>query len=272
MLSKWKDKVVIITGGSSGIGLALARLFVNEGAKLYLIARDYEKLRLAADALKTHALGSTCINVIAVDVSDCEKITRTIQSIGEAEGEIDLLINNAGLMRCGKFSEIPIEDFELSIQSNFMGSLYASKAAWKYLAAAKGHIGFVGTVAGYIGLIGYAAYSPSKFAMTGLAECLRMEGKTNGIKVSIIYPGDVQTPLLEYEHSHALPEMRALNKEVEMKTPDEVAAIFKKKIEAGKFEIYCDGESRIYRVLKVLLPKLFYSTIDRTAKKARNIY
>ena len=142
---------------------------------------------------------------------------------------------------------------------------------WKYLAAAKGRIAFVCSVAGYIGLIGYTAYTPSKFAMTGLAECLRMEGKRDGIKVSILYPGDTRTPLLEYEHQHALPETLEINKGIKVKDPDEVARLFQKGVESGKFEIYCDVESRFYRIFKTLMPNLFYRIIDRSAERGRSL-
>jgi 3-dehydrosphinganine reductase len=267
--SKWKDKVVIITGGSSGIGYSLARLFACEGAKLYLIARDNEKLQRVVTRLKEETGQSNLILPITADVSDYSRITEVVSSIAQRSKSLDLLINNAGLMRCGKFDSIGIDDFLLSMQVNYMGAYYATRAAWKYLSNARGHVAFVGSVAGYIGLIGYSVYSPSKFAITGLAECLRMEGERDGVNVSIIYPGDTQTPLLEEEHRQALPETIAINKGVKIRTPDEVAAIFKQGIESRKFEIYCDAQSKFYRQLRTILPGLFFDAIDRTARKVR---
>jgi 3-dehydrosphinganine reductase len=263
----WKDKVVIITGGSSGIGFSIAKELAQAQANLYLIARDQTKLDNAVSLLKKSFGAALSIHSVASDVSDSQAITLAINDIGIREGKIDLLVNNAGVLRCGRFEEISLLDVEHSVQVNFMGAVYCCKAAWKYLSVAHGRIAFVSSVAGYIGLIGYSAYAPTKFAMAGLAECLRMEGKRDGISISIIFPGDTQTPMLEYEYEIALPETLEINKAVKAKHPDEVAKILLRGVQSGKFEIYCDIESRAYRIFKNFLPRMFYKIMDGMAER-----
>lgn len=265
MNEQWKDKIVIITGASSGIGFSVANILAALGAKLFLIARNQEKLEAAKTKLLGKSGSDLFIQIYAIDIGIKDEITSVITKIGEEHGRIDLLINNAGVNRCGRFDEMPPTDFEQSLQSNYLGSLYTTKAAWKYLAKANGHVTFVSSVAGYIGLIGYGPYTPTKFAMTGLAECLRMEGKPVGIKVSIIYPGNTNTPMLDYERQHALPETQNLNEGIKVIEPDYVARKLMAGIKSNKFEIYCDSKSRFYRILKAVFPGVFYKVMDKIA-------
>ncbi|WP_373493334.1 SDR family NAD(P)-dependent oxidoreductase [Aquiflexum sp.] len=263
------NKVVVITGGSSGIGFSLAKIFAASNAKLYLLARDQNKLKYAASNLRDTYGNDLFVKTFTVDIGiDKEELSKVINHIGTENDGIDILVNNAGILRCGRFDELSIMDFEESFQSNYMGALYTTKAAWKFLALKKGNVSFVSSVAGYIGLIGYSTYSPTKFAMTALAECLRMEGKREGITITIIYPGDTQTPLLEYEQKHALAETLAINKGIAVKEPDEVADKLIAGILSGKFEVYCDNSSKFYRKLKGIFPKIFYRSIDSIAAKA----
>jgi 3-dehydrosphinganine reductase len=266
----FKDKTVVITGGSSGIGLSLAKIFAASYARLFLLARDQNKLERASSTLKNIFGTGLYVKIYSVDIGqDTEGVSRIIQTIGSENNGIDILINNAGVLRCGRFDELAALDFEESYRSNYSGALYTTKAAWKYLAMKGGNVSFVSSVAGYIGLIGYTAYAPTKFALTGLAECLRMEGKNEGISVTIIYPGDTNTPLLEYEHNHAPPETQAITNGIKVKEPDEVAARLVAGILSGDFEVYCDSSSKFFRKLKSMFPWLFYKSIDSIAKKAK---
>lgn len=264
-----KDKVVVITGGSSGIGFSLAKIFAASYAKLFLLGRDPAKLEKTSGLLKDRYGATLFIKIFSVDLgNDMEELNKIIYAIGNEHNGIDILINNAGIMRCGRFYDLSDINFEESFRSNYFGALYATKAAWKFLAMKRGHVSFISSVAGYIGLIGYSAYAPTKFAMSGLAECLRMEGKNEGITISIIYPGDTNTPLLEYEHNHALPETMAINKGIKVKEPDEVASRLVEGILSGAFEVYCDSSSKFYRRLKTIFPWLFYRIIDSMARKS----
>ena len=262
----YQNKIVVITGGSSGIGLALAKALVVHNPQLVLIARDNDRL-LTAKLLLENMGGR--VSIVAADVSLKNSVTTAIDATARMYGGIDMLINCAGIITCGRFIDQPIEDLEKCFQINYMGSLYASKAAWPFLKATKGQLSFVSSVAGYMGLIGYSSYAPPKFALTGLAECLRMEGKDDGISISIIYPPDTDTALLHFEHKHTLPECRALSKNIKVKTPEQVALKYLKGLEKKQFEIYCDKESLLLRWFKNNFASIFNWMTNRMIEKER---
>lgn len=268
--AEYKDKVVIITGGSSGIGLALAHAFVKQGSRIILVARDAEKLARVQQELENKVVGSPAmVETVSADVSDEAGIAAAIRTIGDRYQQIDLLINSAGITSCGRFTEQAVADLERVMQTNYLGALYASKAAWPYLKKAKGQLSFVSSVAGYMGLIGYTSYAPSKFALTGLAECLRMEGEDDSIRVSVIYPPDTDTPMLAYEKKHGLPETLALSKNIKALSPARVASAYLKGLQRNRFDIYCDGQSRLLRWLKTVMPGLFYYLTKRVVNQSR---
>jgi 3-dehydrosphinganine reductase len=265
-------QVVVITGGSSGIGLALAKEFAKQQAHIMLIARDQQKLEAAKGELIAIVKESSDVDVFAADVSVEEEITTAIKVIGERYQKIHVSINCAGIVACGRFMNLKPDALNNCLQVNYMGAVYATQSAWPYLKLAKGQLSFVSSVAGYIGLIGYSAYAPTKFAMTGLAECLFYEGKDDDIRVSIIYPPDTETPLLQYEKANTLPECKALSKNIKVKTAEAVAAIYMKGLMRNRVHIYCDMESRLVRWFKNNFPGLtiyFTNSIIRKSRKAR---
>lgn len=266
----YQNKIVVITGGSSGIGLAVAKEFVYKNAKVIIISRDEEKLEAAKKAIGA-VNPNAVVDTVAADVAISEQITNAIDLVASKYGTIDVLINCAGTSSCKRFKDHSIQQLEKEIQVNYMGAVYATKAAWPYLHRSNGQLSFVSSVAGYIGVIGYSSYVPTKFAMTGLAECLRYEAKDDGIKVSIIYPPDTETPMMAKTRQHSIPETLALSKNIKLKTAQEVAKIYLRGLERNKFEIYCDVESRMIRWIKNNFPSLTYyisnAIIARSRKK-----
>lgn len=270
MRHEYVDKVVVITGGSSGIGLAIAKEFSLRKAKMVLISRNKEKLIQAKSELeKINGIPSSVFYYPA-DVSDKEQINSVMLQIGEQFHGIDVFVNSAGIITCGRFADQPIQDLEACLFTNYLGAVYATKAAWPWLKKNKGMLGFVSSVAGYTGVIGYSSYAPPKFAMTGLAECLRLEAKDDGIRISIIYPPDTETPLLEHERKHSLPESLALNKNIKTITAERVAHVFMSGLQKNKFEIYCDFNSRFVRWMKNTFPGLFSRITDSIILRERN--
>ena len=268
-MNRFFGQNVLITGASSGIGLEIALEFGKLGANLFLIARNPEKLLQAASQIQ-EAYPSISLKTFSVDISDPIQIQSVIKQIGEKEGGIHTLINNAGILGLGLFESNSIQDLKRTMETNYFGAVYATQAAWPYLIESqKGHIGFVSSVAGYTGLIGYCAYSPTKFALTGLAECLRMEAKDHGIGVTIVYPPDTDTPMLKEEHNHTLPECKALSKNTRVLSPREVAQKFVKGILKYRFDVVCNTESKMARILRVLCPAIYFKIIDSIVEKDR---
>ena len=266
-MNRFAQKNVIITGGSEGIGYAVAVEFANANANLFLIARNLEKLQKAQSQLCVLTQGK--VEVFSADVSDRQTIEQIIHLIGKQKGGIDILINNAGYGGGKRFDDFSVEELEDYMTVNYFGALYATRAAWGYLKASKGHLGFVSSVAGYAGLWGFTGYVPAKFALSGLAECLRMEGKDHGINVTIIFPPDTDTPLLHRSQAKAPPELVALMKSASLMTADAVAKLFVKGIADNRFEVICNGSSRLIRILKGIVPRFYFFIIDRILSNSR---
>lgn len=267
--SNFYRKNAVITGGSTGIGLATACQLASRGANLFLIARDAAKLENAQNQIRQQFGANYPVHIISADVSIQTEIESAIHTIAKSHNGLHLLINNAGIPCCGRFEDIAVKDLDYSMRVNYYGALYATKAAWPYLKSAGGHIALVSSVAGYTGLIGYSGYAPSKFALAGLAECLRMEAKDDGIGVSVIYPPDADTPFLKKEREHTLPECLALSKNAKVMSAEDIALALVKGIESRKFEILCNTESWGIRMLKTMLPNLYFRIVDQIVTQDR---
>jgi len=189
--------LAIISGGSSGIGLACAWELARLDHRLVLIARDKARLGWAADSLRA---GGAIVETIALDVGDADASTSAIDQLAARYGPPAWLINSAGIAEPGLFLEQPLAAHELQMRTNYLGSLNLSHATARHMAkVGSGRIVFISSGAGLYGIHGYAAYAPSKFAVRGLAEVLRVELATHGISVTVAYPPDTRTPQLEAE-------------------------------------------------------------------------
>jgi short-subunit dehydrogenase len=181
-----KDKVIIITGATSGIGKALAYEYASRGARLVISARNNEKLmEVSEDLLRT---GIRVLPVKA-DVSVEEDCRELIRKTVEELGTIDVLINNAGISMRALFEEVDLEVLRKLMNTNFWGTVYCSKFALPYLLKSKGSLVGISSIAGYKGLPGRTGYSSSKFAMQGLLEVIRIENRKKGLHVLIAAPG-----------------------------------------------------------------------------------
>ncbi|RLD35380.1 MAG: short chain dehydrogenase, partial [Bacteroidetes bacterium] len=181
-----KDKVVIITGASSGIGKALAFEFSGKGAKCVLGARSHEKLAEIAEEIKLKG-GEVAFAQTDVSVeSDCKNLVLTAV---EQFGKVDILINNAGISMRALFKDVDLEVIRRLMDVNFWGTVYCTKYALPYILEQKGSIVGVSSIGGIKGLPGRTGYSASKSAMGGLLECIRTEHLKEGLHVLVAYPG-----------------------------------------------------------------------------------
>lgn len=191
--SNIENKVVVITGASSGLGEATARLLANNGAKLVLGARRIDRLRaLAAD------LGLNENAVVTTDVTQVEQVKALVDHAVKLHGRVDVLINNAGLMPSSLLEKQQIEDWGQMIDVNIKGVLYGIAAALPHMSAQKsGHIINVASVAGHKVSAGGVVYSATKNAVRVISEGLRQEVKPYNIRTTIISPGAVDTELTQ---------------------------------------------------------------------------
>lgn len=182
----FKDKVMVITGASSGIGLASARLFASYGARLALAARSIDKLKTLASEISSDPSKVLCIKT---DVSIEEDCRNLIESTVKYFGRIDFLINNAGISMRASFSNVDLNVIRRLMDVNFWGTVCCTKYALPYLLESKGSVTGVISVAGYAGLPGRTGYATSKFAIRGFLETLRMEHQEDGLHVLVFAPG-----------------------------------------------------------------------------------
>lgn len=197
----WQQHV-IITGGSSGIGKATAKLLAQKGSHVSIIARTPAKLETAKTEIEAVRADATQrVVALPADVTEYNQVARAIETAATQLGPPDVLITSAGIAQPGYFKDLPLEVFEHTMAANYFGTLYSIKAVLPLMAQRRqGHLVLVSSGAGLIGLFGYTPYSPSKFAVRGLAESLRSELKPDGIGVSIVYPPDTDTPQLRHEN------------------------------------------------------------------------
>ena len=181
-----QGKVVLITGGTSGIGRACAVAFGQAGASVVVTGRDEQ--RLAATAAALTQLGITHRTVRA-DVGVAADAARAVRETVAAFGRLDVLLNNAGISMRARFQDADVAVIERLMQTNFFGTVYTTKAALPHILASRGSIVGISSIAGYRGLPGRTGYSASKFAMNGFLEALRTELLPQGVHVLVACPG-----------------------------------------------------------------------------------
>ena len=181
-----KDKVAIITGASSGIGLECAKYFSKKGMKLALAARSADKLNKLVEEIKASGGEAIAIQTDVTVVKDCE---RMVDETLKAFGRIDVLVNNAGISMRDLFIDTEIEVFQRLIETNLMSAIYCTKFALPHLLKTKGSVVGVSSIAGYHGLPGRTAYSASKYGLQGFLDALRSENRETGLHVLVACPG-----------------------------------------------------------------------------------
>jgi NADP-dependent 3-hydroxy acid dehydrogenase YdfG len=190
-----EGKVVVITGASSGLGEATARLLSAQGASVVLGARRVNRIQSLAEELTG---GGGKALAVATDVTDPEQVRRMVEAAVETYGRIDVMLNNAGLMPHSPLERLKIDDWDRMIDVNIKGVLYGIAAALPYMQQQKaGHIINVSSVAGHKVRAGGAVYAATKHAVRVISEGLRMEVKPYNIRTTVISPGAVATELVD---------------------------------------------------------------------------
>jgi len=207
-MSKLADKVAVVTGGGSGVGKATAALFLKEGAKVVIAGRDAAKLDAVAKELK----GGDSLRTFPTDVGHADQCQALIEFATNAFGRVDILVNNAGTnIKDRTLRELTPEAWDMMMAANMNGAFYLTKAVLPQMFDRKdGVIVNVVSVAGKrANPLGGAAYVAAKFGMGGLGLVLSNEEKDSGVRVSNIYPGEIDTPILAVRPKPVTEEHRA---------------------------------------------------------------
>tara|TARA_B110000971_G_scaffold7504_1_gene7285 strand:+ start:1410 stop:2213 length:804 start_codon:yes stop_codon:yes gene_type:complete len=256
-----KNKLVIVTGASSGIGKATAIKFAQKGANIVLAARSEEKLvRISKEILKY----GVEVLVVPTDVSIEMECKMLMEKAIQKFGKIDVLVNNAGISMRAAFAEIDLKVLKKVMDVNFWGTVYCTRYAMDSLLKNKGSVVGVSSIAGYKGLPGRTGYSSSKFAMHGFLEALRIENLKKGIHVLLACPGftasNIRNTALAFDGTA---QGETPRDEQKMMQPEEVALAIVKAVEKRKDRITLTTNGK----LTVFLNKFFPKWVDRLVYK-----
>lgn len=267
----WKNKIVLVTGGSSGIGLAAAKMLAAAGSHVWLTARRQELLEAALKEVEAAQIDpSQQFGIVPADVADPDQAAQAVEIVTRSMGVPDVVINSAGITHPGYIHELPLEKFESLMQVNYFGTVYVTKFVLPgMIERGSGHIINISSMAGYLGVFGYSAYGASKFAVTGFSESLRAEMKPHGIRVAVAFPPDTDTPQLAYEEPFKPAETKAISGTAKSLSAEAVAGSILKQAETGQFMIFPGFDSRLLYLLTSKLPKwLVLTVLDKMAASA----
>lgn len=249
-----KNKVVVITGASSGIGEALALEAADKGAKLVLAARNIEKLNILANIISKKGNDVLCVITDVSKVDDCKRL---IDSAVEKFGTIHVLINNAGISMRALFKDLELSVIEKLMNVNFWGAVYCTKYAMPYLLENKGSVVGVSSIAGYKGLPARTGYSASKFALQGFLEVLRIENLKSGLHIMIACPGFTASNIRNVAlTANGNIQGESPRDEGKMMTAIEVASIIIKGIEKRKATVVMSFQGKMLILLNKFFPRL----------------
>ncbi len=245
----YKNKLVLITGGSTGLGLSLANQLADQDANVWILARRPEVLEAALKQIETHRKNpNQRFGCIRADVTNYQEISGELDRFMKEVGVPDIVINCAGSSHPGMLIDQTVEIFHQMMDLNFFGTVNVIKAIVPAMIPRRsGHIINISSIAGFAGVLGYAAYASSKFAVRGLSEVMRPELKEYGIRVSCVYPPGMNTPGLKVEDTFK----PALTKRMEESNdpivePDVVARGLLKAAARGSFNIWPNFSSRFW--------------------------
>lgn len=254
-----KNKVVIITGASSGIGLACAREFAQKGASVVLAARNFRAIDKLQKEMILKGLEAFAVKTDVSVETECQDL---IKAAVNKYGRIDALINNAGISMRALFNEVDLNVLKKLMDVNFWGTVYCTKHALPFLLITQGSVTGISSVAGFQGLPGRTGYSASKFAMHGFMEALRIENLNNGLHVLIAAPGftssNVRKSALISDGSEQGDSPRT---EEKMMQPEEVATYIFKAVKKRKRSLILTSQGKLTVLLKKIAPGILDSLV-----------
>ncbi len=260
-------KLVFITGGSSGIGLATARLLAREGADVVIFARGRERLENAlAEMERDRKREGQRLACRQLDVTDHHQVTRVMEEAVREFGTPDILINCAGRAYPNYFENIGYEQFDETMKVHIYGAWNTVSALYARMKERGGYIVNTSSVLGFMGIFGYTDYAASKFAVIGFSEALRSEAKRHGIGVSVLCPPDTDTPGFAVENLTKPPETKAISEGGGLLQPEEVAEALLRGMRKGSFLIGPGSAGMLYR-LKRFFPWLVDLFSERAIRK-----
>jgi len=266
---KLKDKIIIITGASSGIGKSLAYEFAKRGANLVLGARQYVALcEITQDLEQKYGIRAVAVQC---DVSVEEDCAHLIKQTLLTFKKIDVLVNNAGISMRALFKDVNVDVLKQLMDVNFWGTVYCTKYALPEITKTKGSIVGVSSIAGYKGLPGRTGYSASKFAMNGFLDALRVENLKTGVHVLTACPGftasNIRNTALD---KNGTQQGESTLHEEKMMTSDEVAKIIADGVENRSRTLIMTGQGKLTVTLSKFIPAVLDKLVYNVFSKEKN--
>ncbi|HOS97734.1 MAG TPA: SDR family oxidoreductase [Deltaproteobacteria bacterium] len=236
-MRRFEGATIYITGGSSGIGLEMAKIFASRGANMLLIARNEQKLEEARKQVEQSRRGPTQkIGALSVDVADVADVQQKMQAALSLYGAPEILVNSAGINKyADHFENIDHAMFDEVMRVNLYGTRNMIHALLGAMKQKRGHVVVLSSAAGLFGMFGYTAYGTSKAALLGLCDSLRYELKPLGMKVTVVCPPEVDTPMNLDEAKTLPPEGRAVKNLGGFLTPHYAASVIVKAVARGQY-------------------------------------
>src|ERR1700709_1649185 len=266
---KLKDKIVIITGASSGIGKSLATEFAKRGANLVLGARQYVTLcEIAQELEQQYNIKAVAVQCDVTVEDDCKHL---IHQALLTFSKIDVLVNNAGISMRALFKDADLDVIKKVMDVNFWGTVYCTKYALPEILKTQGSIVGVSSIAGYKGLPGRTGYSASKFAMNGFLDALRVENLNTGVHILTACPGftasNIRNTALAADGTQ---QGESTLHEEKMMTADEVAKIIADGVENRARTLTMTGQGKLTVLISKFLPGLLDKLVFNTIAKEKN--
>jgi len=234
---KLNSSHVLISGGSSGIGLEIAKYCYQRGSNITIMARNKKKLGAAQLQIENSLPNGGLVQIVALDISDsAEEVNNEIEKVEARSGPVDILINCAGISHAEAFQTTAVDKFSNLMKVNYLGSVHCCKAVVPGMVQRrKGRIAFVSSQAGQVGVFGFSAYSASKFALRGLAETLQLELRPHNIGITISFPPDTDTEAFHIENENKPEETRLISETAGLFSAEYVAKSIVKDVLKGNF-------------------------------------
>ncbi|WP_316506742.1 SDR family oxidoreductase [Nitrosopumilus sp.] len=256
----FKNKVVLITGASSGIGRETAKEFAKLGANIVLVARGKDKLEQTANELKKYQVSTL---VCQCDVSNKDQVEEMRKTVLEKFDSIDILVNNAGFAIYGSVSDLSIDEIKSQMETNYFGMIYCVKNFLPLMLKKRsGHIVNIASVAASFGLPGIASYCASKFAMLGFSEGLKHELKDTGVGITVVSPIMVRTEFFDHPSFEKMPKYSPA-----LLNPKTVAKAIVKAANSPRLEIIVPSIVRGAVWMKSTFPYLINPILGKSFKK-----
>ncbi|GLI29021.1 3-ketodihydrosphingosine reductase [Agromyces rhizosphaerae] len=267
----YHGRLVFITGGSSGIGLAAAQRLAAEGADVVLVARGAEQLADAREAVAARRRREDQrVATVRLDVGDVDAIAPALTAAMDAHGVPDLLVTAAGRAIPRRFEDVTAAQLDETLRINLAGTWLSVHAVLPAMRErGTGHIATVGSLGGLIGIAGFTDYAASKFGVVGFSEALRSELAAERIGVSVLCPPDTDTPGLAAEARTKPPETHAVSANASLLTADVVARELLAGIRRNRFLIVPGRSARLSHLAARLAPGLVHRQVDAVVRRSR---